>query len=71
MSIHVELSSDIAVALLTGKERNAAELNNLKKVIFTVHDTLRELTLNSRQRSAGRRRDRNEEKLAADGQSNG
>ncbi|MGZ8842987.1 MAG: hypothetical protein ACXW18_04945, partial [Pyrinomonadaceae bacterium] len=64
MSIQVELSSDIAVALLTGRERSAAELNNLKEVIFTVHDTLRKLTLNSRHSSAGKR-DRNEKKLAA------
>lgn len=70
MSIHAELSSEIAVALLTRKERNAAELNNLKEVILTVHDTLKELTLNSRHRSATKRRDRNEKKLAAGGRSN-
>lgn len=71
MSIQNELSSDIAVALLTGRERSAAELNNLKEVIFTVHDTLRKLTLNSGHRSAGKRRDRIEKKRAAGERSNG
>ena len=71
MSIHNELSSDIAVALLTGRERNAAELNRLKEVILTVHETLRELTLNSRHGLAGKRKDRSNEKLAAGEQTDG
>ena len=54
MSIHNELSSDIAVALLTGKSRDAKELNQLKKMILTVHDTLQELNLKAR----ARRRDK-------------
>jgi len=54
MSIHNELSSDIAVALLTGKSRDAKELNQLKKMILAVHDTLQELNLKAR----ARRRDK-------------
>ncbi len=56
MSIPNELSSDIAFALLTGKETNPAELSKLKEVLLTVHKTLRELTINSRSRSLVKRR---------------
>ena len=66
MSIQNELSSDIAFALLAGKETNPAELSKLKEVLLTVHKTLRELTINSRARSAVKRKERNEKKLAAE-----
>lgn len=46
MAIHNELSSEIAVALLT-EERTAEERNQLKEVILAVHDTLQELTADS------------------------
>ena len=56
MSLNNELSGDIAVALLTGKSRDAKELNQLKKIILTVHDTLQELNL----KASARRRDKAE-----------
>lgn len=71
MSIHNELSSDIAFALLAGKETNPAELSKLKEVLLTVHKTLRELTVNSRSRAMGKRKERNEKKLVAVDQSIG
>ena len=63
MSLNNELSGDIAVALLTGKSRDAKELSQLKKMILTVHDTLQELNRKAR---AGRRdqAERNRKRLA-------
>lgn len=43
MPFHNELSSDIAIALLTNCERSEAELNTLKETVLTVHETLRQL----------------------------
>ena len=63
MSLNNELSGDIAVALLTGKSRDAKELNQLKKMILTVHDTLQELNLKARARR--RDKERNRKKLAS------
>ena len=66
MSIHNELSSDIAVALLTGKSRDAKELNQLKKMILTVHDTLQELNLKARARRHNKTKRNGEEGVTAE-----
>ena len=42
MSIQNELSSDIAVALLTGKDRDPQKLDDLRKVVLKVHSILQE-----------------------------
>jgi hypothetical protein len=42
MSIQNELSSDIAVALLTGKDRDPQKLNDLKQVVLKIHSILQE-----------------------------
>ena len=44
MAIAHELSSEIAAALFSAKERSPRELNDLKEVIFKIHSTLEELT---------------------------
>lgn len=48
MAIEHELSSEIAAALLTGKEKAPNELNHLKETVFRVHSTLQQLTAESR-----------------------
>lgn len=48
MAIAHELSSEIAAALLTGRERAPGELNHLKETVFRVHTTLQQLTAESR-----------------------
>ena len=48
MAIDHELSSEIAAALLTSKERAPGELNHLKETVFRVHSTLQQLTAESR-----------------------
>ena len=50
MAYHNELSSEIAVALLT-EDRTAEERAQLKEVILVVHDTLQELTAESESQS--------------------
>lgn len=50
MAIEHELSSEIAAALLTGKERTPSELNQLKETVFRVHSTLQQLTAESRRK---------------------
>ena len=52
MAIDKELSSEIATALLTGKERSARELNDLKETVIRVHSTLQELAADSRESRA-------------------
>jgi hypothetical protein len=42
MAIENELSNDIAIALLTGKERDPERLNNLKEVVLKIHASLHE-----------------------------
>jgi hypothetical protein len=42
MSIQNELSSDIAVALLTGKDKDPQKLDDLKKVVLKIHSILQE-----------------------------
>lgn len=44
MAISNELSSEIASALLSKKERSPEELNDLKNILFEVHSTLQSLT---------------------------
>ena len=44
MAIDRELSSEIAAALLTGKERTPGELKVLKETVIKVHLTLQKLT---------------------------
>ena len=56
MSIHNELSSDIAVALLTGKDRDPQKLDDLKRVVLKVHSVLQEASRDvsyKRARAAG------------------
>ena len=43
MAISHELSSEIATALFSAKERSPRELNDLKEVIFRIHSTLEQL----------------------------
>ncbi len=62
MAIDHELSSEIAVALLTGKERSPAELNHLKETVFRVHRTLQRLTAESRRKRIVFRAAEDEEK---------
>ncbi|HYX30179.1 MAG TPA: hypothetical protein VE863_16675 [Pyrinomonadaceae bacterium] len=50
MAIDTELSSEIATALLTGKEKSDHELNDLKETVIKVHSTLQELAADSRRR---------------------
>ena len=44
MAIAHELSSEIAAALFSAKERSPGELNDLKEVIFKIHSILEQLT---------------------------
>jgi len=48
MAIDNELSSEIATALLTGKEKDPRELNDLKETVIKVHSTLQKLEADSR-----------------------
>jgi len=43
MAISHELSSEIATALFSGKQRSPRELRDLKDVIFKIHSTLEQL----------------------------
>ena len=47
MAIHHELSSDIAVALLTGKQNDPDKLRVLKEVVFKVHKALQQMRIDS------------------------
>lgn len=44
MAISHELSSEIATALFTDKERSQRELNDLKDMVFKIHSTLERLS---------------------------
>jgi len=48
MSIHNELSSDIAVALLAGKDRDPHRLEDLKQIVLRVHLALQEASKDRR-----------------------
>ena len=50
MAISHELSSEIAAALLTAKDRSPRELEDLKQVLLIIHSTLQRLTENARER---------------------
>jgi hypothetical protein len=63
MAIEHELSSEIAAALLTGKERAPSELKHLKETVFRVHSTLQQLTSESRRRRFVFRASEDEETL--------
>ena len=43
MAISNELSSEIAMVLLSNQERSPEELNNLKTILLEVHSTLQSL----------------------------
>jgi hypothetical protein len=62
MAIEHELSSEIAAALLTGKERAPSELKHLKETLFRVHSTLEQLTAESRRKRVVFRASDDEEK---------
>jgi len=44
MAISNELSSEIAIALLTAKERSGEELTKLKNILLEVHTALQEMS---------------------------
>ena len=50
MAIDHELSSEIAAALLTGKERPPGELVHLKETVFKVHSASQQLTAESKRK---------------------
>ena len=52
MSIQNELSSDIAVALLTGKDRDPQKLSDLKQIVLKIHSILQEGSKDLRQKRA-------------------
>ncbi len=57
MAISHELSSDIAAALLTAKEKSPRELDDLKDLVLKVHITLERLAEGARvERRAARAR---------------
>jgi hypothetical protein len=48
MSIHNEVSNEIAVALLAGREKDPEQLKRLKEVVFKIHEALQGMTSNAR-----------------------
>ena len=48
MAISNELSSEIATALLTSKDRSSEELTDLKNILLEVHTTLQDMTERAR-----------------------
>ena len=54
MAIANELSSEIAVALLSTKKSSARELNDLKEMILRIHSTLQQMGDETR-RAGGRK----------------
>lgn len=44
MAISHELSSEIATALLTVKDKSPRELRDLKEILLAIHSTLQRLT---------------------------
>jgi hypothetical protein len=48
MAISNELSSEIATALLTAKDRSSEELTDLKNILLEVHTTLQDMTERAR-----------------------
>ena len=56
MAIEAELSSDIAIALLTGKERDPERLKNLKDAVLKIHAELRRMSNESHTNRASSKR---------------
>ena len=54
MAIANELSSEIAVALLSTKKRSTRELNDLKEMVLKIHSTLQKMGDETR-RAGGRK----------------
>ena len=52
MSLENELSSDIAVAILTAKDKDPQELNRLKELVLKIHSELRDIPRKSLDRRA-------------------
>jgi hypothetical protein len=52
MSLENELTSDIAVALLTAKDKDPQELNRLKELVLKIHSELRDIPRKSLKRRA-------------------
>lgn len=48
MAISSELSSEIAVALLSAKNKSPRELDDLKEIVLRIHSTLQQMTNRSR-----------------------
>jgi len=48
MTISNELSSEIAFALVTAKDKHPGKMDDLKKILLEVHSTLQRLTEQSR-----------------------
>ena len=63
MAIANELSSEIAVALLSTKKSSARELNDLKEMILKIHSTLQKM--GDETRRAGSRKARTVSENAA------
>ena len=55
MAISNELSSDVVVALLA-KKQSPQELKKLKDIILEVHSTLQEMSEETREYRAGKKR---------------
>jgi len=53
MAISHELSSEIAAALFTDKERSPGEMNDLKEMVLQVHTALEQLTSSRDDKAAG------------------
>ena len=54
MAIANELSSEIAVALLSTKKKSPRELNDLKEMVLKIHSTLQQMA--DQTRRAGSRK---------------
>jgi len=52
MAISHELSSEIATALLTARERSPRELDDLKEMLLQIHSTLERLAVKRRDKPA-------------------
>ena len=44
MALSNELSSEIAIAILSAKKRPPSELNDLKEIVLKIHYTLQQMT---------------------------
>jgi hypothetical protein len=69
MTVANELSSDIASAILTAKERFPQQLNELKEIVLKVHFTLQEMA--EKERRSSRRHAHTRILRSVDDRSNG